>query len=117
MRRSTKVNPGGERIPVARIEDSLQLAAGSFNRQKTGPRILVIVHPDMLYSIDKEVAMDIEQILNDYRNGDESKRLSLFLAYREFREMFDRIEQESSHDDFLLLKFPWSRKERIPRAA
>ena len=71
----------------------------------------------MLYSIDKEVAMDIEQILNDYRNGDESKRLSLFLAYREFREMFDRIEQESSHDDFLFLKFPWSRKERIPRAA
>ena len=100
-----------------RIEDSLQLAAGSFNRQKAGPTILVIAHPDMLYSIDKEVAMDIEQILNDYRNGDESRRLSLFLAYREFREMFDRIEQESSHDDFLFLKFPWSRKERIPRAA
>jgi hypothetical protein len=100
-----------------RIEDSLQLAAGSFNRQNAGSRILVIAHPEMFYSIDKEVAMDIEQILNDYRNGDESKRLSLFLAYREFREMFDGIEQESSHDDFLLLKFPWSRKERIPRAA
>jgi hypothetical protein len=61
--------------------------------------------------------MDIEQILNDYRNGDESKRLSLFLAYREFREMFESIEQESLHEDFLLFKFPWSRKERIPRAA
>ena len=61
--------------------------------------------------------MDTEQILNDYRNGDESKRLSLFLAYREFREMFESIEEESSHEDFLLIKFPWSRKERIPRAA
>ena len=61
--------------------------------------------------------MDIEQILNDYRNGDESRRLSLFLAYREFREMFDRIEQESAHDDFLYFKFPWSRKDRIQRAA
>ena len=79
--------------------------------------ILAIAHRDLLYSIDKEVAMDIEQILNDYRNGDESKRLSLFLAYREYREMFERIEQESTHDDFLFLKFPWSRKERIPRAA
>jgi hypothetical protein len=89
----------------------------SVNRQKIGPSILVIAHPDMLYSIDKEVAVDIEQILNDYRNSDESRRLSLFLAYREFREMFDRIEQESSHDDFLFIKFPWSSKERLPRAA
>jgi hypothetical protein len=87
------------------------------NRQKAGAATLVSARPDMLYSIDKEVALDIEQILNDYRNGDESRRLSLFLAYREFREMFERIEQESSHDDFLLLKFPWSRKERVPRAA
>jgi hypothetical protein len=71
----------------------------------------------MHYSNDKGDAMDIEQILNDYRNGDESKRLSLFLAYREFREMFERIEQESSHEDFLLLRFPWSRKHRIAHAA
>jgi len=96
---------------------AMLLRLGSVNFQKTGPRFLVIAHPDMLYSVDKEDAVDIEQILNDYRSGDESRRLSLFLAYREFREMFDRIEQESSHDDFLFLRFPWTRKERIPRAA
>jgi hypothetical protein len=71
----------------------------------------------MIHSSDKEDAMDIEQILNDYRNGDEGKRLSLFLAFRELREMFERIELESSHEDFLLLRFPWSRKHRIAQAA
>jgi hypothetical protein len=65
--------------------------------------------------------MDIEQILNDYRNGDESKRLSLFLAFRELREMFESIELESSHEDFLMLRFPWHwhwhRKHRLAHAA
>ncbi len=61
--------------------------------------------------------MNIEKVLNDYRNGDESKRLSLFLAYRELRDVFNLIEQESSHDDFLLIRFPWSRKHHIARAA
>jgi len=27
--------------------------------------------------------MDIERVLDDYRNGDEGKRISLFLAYRD----------------------------------
>ena len=61
--------------------------------------------------------MNIEQVLDAYRKGDESRRLSLFLAYRELREHFDRIEQESDHDDFTVIKFPWSRKHRVARAA
>ncbi len=61
--------------------------------------------------------MDIEKVLDDYRNGDESKRLSLFLAYRELRDHFDRIEQESPHDDFTIIGFPWSKKHHVARAA
>ncbi len=38
--------------------------------------------------------MDIEQVLDAYRNGDEDKRLSLFLGYRELRDEFSRIEQD-----------------------
>lgn len=61
--------------------------------------------------------MNIEQVLDDYRKGDESKRLSLFLANRELREQFNRIEQESDHDDFTIIRFPWSRKHRPAQAA
>ncbi len=66
----------------------------------------------------KEVIMNIENVLEEYRNGDESKRLSLFLAYRELRDHFNRIEQESTHDDFVIVRFPWWRSKRdLPRAA
>ena len=61
--------------------------------------------------------MNIEKVLEEYRDGDDGKRLSLFLAYRELRDQFSSIEQESSHDDFLIIKFPWSRKHHIERAA
>jgi hypothetical protein len=61
--------------------------------------------------------MNIEQVLDEYRKGDESKRLSLFLANRELREQFNSIEQESDHDDFALLRFPWSRKHHVLKAA
>ncbi len=66
--------------------------------------------------------MNREEVLDVYRKGDESKRLSLFLAYRDLREEFSRIEQESSHDDFVVIDFPWSRKHwqkkhLVPRAA
>jgi len=61
--------------------------------------------------------MNIEQVLDDYRKGDESKRLSLFLANRELRDHFGRIEQESDHGDFAVIRFPWSRKHRVARAA
>lgn len=61
--------------------------------------------------------MDIEKILDEYRNSDESKRLSLFMAYRELRDHFERIEQESSHDDFLIIRFPWNKKHHVERAA
>ncbi len=55
--------------------------------------------------------MNIEKVLNEYRDGDDSKRLSLFLAYRELRESFNRIEQESTHDDFVIIRFPWRKKQ------
>jgi hypothetical protein len=61
--------------------------------------------------------MDIEKILEEYRNGDESMRLRLFLAFRDLRDYFSRIEQESLDDDFAIVRFPWSRKHRLARAA
>ncbi len=61
--------------------------------------------------------MNIAKILDEYRNGDESKRLSLFLAYRDLRDYFTRIEEESSHDDFMIIRSPWSKKHRLARAA
>lgn len=61
--------------------------------------------------------MDIEKVLDEYRNGDEGKRLSLFLAYRDLRDDFSRIEEESPHDDFTIIRFPWSRKHHVERAA
>ncbi len=38
--------------------------------------------------------MDIDRILDDYRTGDEDRRISLFLAHRDLREEFIRIEQD-----------------------
>lgn len=38
--------------------------------------------------------MDIERILDAYRNGDEDKQLSLFLGFRELRDEFSRIERD-----------------------
>ena len=61
--------------------------------------------------------MNTEKVLEEYRDGDDSKRLSLFLAYRELRDQFSSIEQESSHDDFTVIRFPWSRKHHVERAA
>jgi len=61
--------------------------------------------------------MDREEILDEYRNGDESKRLRLFLAFRDLRDNFSDIEQESPNDDFLIVKFPWNRKDGIAKAA
>ncbi len=61
--------------------------------------------------------MDMEEVVEEYKNGDEAKRLGLFLTYRELREDFSRIEQNSPHDDFTILKFPWSRKHDGRQAA
>lgn len=66
--------------------------------------------------------MDREEVLGAYRKGDENKRLSLFLAYRDLRDDFSLIEQESAHDDFVIIRFPWSgkhwhKKHLIPHAA
>ena len=62
--------------------------------------------------------MNIEKVLDEYRDGDDSKRLSLFLAHRELRDNFSAIEQENPHDDdFVIIRYPWSRKRDLPQAA
>ena len=61
--------------------------------------------------------MDVEKILDEYRKGDEGKRLRFFLAFRDLRDDFSRIEQESPDDDFAIIRFPWSRKHHVARAA
>lgn len=40
--------------------------------------------------------MEIEKVLDDYRNGDEDKRLCLFLTYREFRDELSRLDQKKA---------------------
>ncbi len=42
--------------------------------------------------------MDRDRIIDKYRNGDQDRRMSFFLYYRELREAFDAIEQESTED-------------------
>ena len=61
--------------------------------------------------------MDVDKILDEYRNGDEGMRLHLFLAFRDLRAYFSRIEQESPDDDLVIVRFPWNRKHRVARAA
>lgn len=61
--------------------------------------------------------MDIEKILDEYRNGDEGKRLRLFLAFRDLRDYFSWIEQESPAEGFTIVSFPWSKRHRAARAA
>ena len=61
--------------------------------------------------------MDIEKILEEYRNGDEGVRLRLFLAFRDLRDSFSDIEHESQHDEFTLVGFSWSGKQPVLRAA
>ncbi len=65
----------------------------------------------------KEDAMDIEKILEEYRNGDEGMRLRYFLAFRDLRAYFSRIDEESPEHDLSIMRFPWSRKHHVPRAA
>jgi hypothetical protein len=38
--------------------------------------------------------MNSERVLKEYRAGDEGKRVSLFLAYRDLRDEFSCIERE-----------------------
>ena len=60
--------------------------------------------------------MDVGKILDEYRNGDEGCRLRLFLAFRDLRDYFSLIEQESLNSDLDVVKFPGSR-EQVARAA
>jgi hypothetical protein len=61
--------------------------------------------------------MDIEKILEEYRNGDAGMRLRLFLAFRDLRDYFSNIEQENPNNDFALVEFSWRRKNHVPRPA
>ena len=61
--------------------------------------------------------MDIDTVINEYRNADESRRLSLFMAYRDLRDHFERIEDEDCHEDIALFRMPWRRKRPMSRAA
>ncbi len=61
--------------------------------------------------------MDTRNVLEEYEKGDDGKRLDLFLTYRDLREQFSTIDQAGDHDEFVLFRFPWSRKRRLPRAA
>jgi hypothetical protein len=58
-----------------------------------------------LYRIQEEV-MEIEQVLNEYRNGDEDKRLCLFLTYRELRDELSCIDQDGAVDQSAILCSP-----------
>ena len=60
--------------------------------------------------------MDIEKILEEYRNGDEGMRLRLFLAFRDLRDHFSDIERESPGDGFALLGFSWIGQQHVPAA-
>ena len=42
--------------------------------------------------------MKIDQILDEYRQGDANKRMSLFLYYRGLRDEFTCIEEDNSRD-------------------
>ncbi len=61
--------------------------------------------------------MNIEKVIDEYRKGDEGKRLSLFLAYRDLRDFFMRLEQENPNDDLKIIAFPWHKRHRLARAA
>jgi hypothetical protein len=61
--------------------------------------------------------MDIEKILEEYRNGDEGMRLRLFFAFRDLRDHFSDIEHESRHDEFTFMGFSWMGKQDVSRAA
>ena len=42
--------------------------------------------------------MDIDRVLDEYRQGNADKRMSLFLYHRELRDAFNGIEQDEPAD-------------------
>jgi len=52
--------------------------------------------------------MGIEQILSDYRNGNEDKRLGLFMTYRDLRNEFSRIDEDVPVVQSPVLRHPTS---------
>jgi hypothetical protein len=61
--------------------------------------------------------MDIEKMLEEYRNGDEGVRLRLFLAFRDLRDHFSEIEHERQNDDVAFVGSSRIGKHHVPRAA
>lgn len=41
--------------------------------------------------------MDTTQIINEFRNGDNQHRMHLYMAFRNFRPIFEQIEDEEAH--------------------
>jgi hypothetical protein len=57
--------------------------------------------------------MDIKKILDEYRTGDEGKRVSLFLAFRDLRDYFSYIDDQNPVDltFFTFPRLPWKKIE------
>jgi hypothetical protein len=49
-----------------------------------------------------EEVMEIEQVLGEYRSGDEDRRLCLFLTYRELRDEFSLIDHDDAMDQSVI---------------
>ena len=60
--------------------------------------------------------MKIDEILDEYRQGDADQRISLFLYHLELRDAFDKIEQEDPLDLFVVTKSSWVSERRAFRA-
>src|SRR5574337_23034 len=71
--------------------------------------------PWMLIRASREGAMNTEQILSNYRNGDLDKRLRLFLTYRDLRSQFVAIEDENEKraGSFVLRAGPRYKRNRF----
>ncbi len=57
--------------------------------------------------------MDVRAILDEYRKGDEGKRIRLFLAFRDLRDYFSYIDDETPVHDLTIPfpRFPWKKIE------
>jgi hypothetical protein len=56
----------------------------------------------------QEEVMEFDEALDEYRNGDADKRLSLFLTYRDLRDEFSRIDREKAVDESPIILSPTS---------
>jgi len=59
--------------------------------------------------------MKIDQVLEEYRQGDADRRMSLFLYYRDLRDAFICIEQNDPADLFVGASTPEPVKKSMVR--